>query len=78
MSTGANANRPNYPPSAWLASEGVTGDVLVDSDSSDAAVAYGLTAYPHFVLIGEDGTVSGTLTRTATESDLDRLMAGAS
>lgn len=77
VSTGANPERPNYPPSAWLASEGVTGDVLVDSDSSDAAVAYGLTALPYFVAINEDGSVAATTEGAVTETDLDRLMGSA-
>jgi thiol-disulfide isomerase/thioredoxin len=57
VSTGVSAQRDNYPPSKWLVDKGWTWPVLADSAKSDAAVAYGLTGYPMFAIVGADGKV---------------------
>ena len=41
VATGINAERPNYPPEAWLEREGWTLPVLVDT-KNEVAQAYGL------------------------------------
>jgi len=57
VSTGVEANRPNYPPSTWLEREGWTYPTLADSAAGDAAKAYGLSAFPYFVVVDKDGRV---------------------
>ena len=57
VSTAVAADRPNYPPSEWIAAEGWEPHVLLDNPDQSAAVAYGLSGYPFFVLIGADGEV---------------------
>jgi thiol-disulfide isomerase/thioredoxin len=57
ISTSATDDRPNWPPSAWLERERWPAPVLVDDRGSSAAIAYGLSAFPYFVLIGADGDV---------------------
>jgi cytochrome c biogenesis protein CcmG, thiol:disulfide interchange protein DsbE len=74
VSTAIDPNRPNYPPDAWLADEGWTAPVLVDADNS-AAQAVGLSAYPFFVAIDDDGTV---VLRATGELPTDQLDAIAS
>jgi thiol-disulfide isomerase/thioredoxin len=69
VSTAIDPNRPNYPPEAWLADEGWTAPVLVDSDNT-AAQAVGLSAYPFFVATDGDGTV---VLRTSGELTTDQL-----
>jgi thiol-disulfide isomerase/thioredoxin len=69
VSTGIDPNRPNFPPDVWLADEGWTAPVLVDSDNT-AAQAAGLSAYPFFVAIDGDGTV---LLRASGELTTDQL-----
>jgi thiol-disulfide isomerase/thioredoxin len=69
VSTAIDPNRPNYPPDAWLADEGWTAPVLVDSDNA-AAQAVGLSAYPFFVAVDGDGTV---VLRTSGELTADEL-----
>lgn len=59
VSTGVDAARPNYPPSAWFDREGWSGPVLRDNGSSAAAGAYGLSAYPFFTFLDADGVVAG-------------------
>jgi len=57
VSTGVAADRPNYPPSEWIAAEGWEPKVLLDNADQSAAAAYGLGSYPFFVLIDADGKV---------------------
>ncbi len=80
MPTSTNASRPNYPPSAWLVGKNWTVPVLVDSEQSDAATAYGLTSFPYFVVIGADGKVvertSGELSMTDFAKLIDSARTG--
>ncbi len=62
LSTGIDAARPNYPPSAWLAREGWTAPVLTDDAASTALTALGLNSFPGFVFVNTDGTVAQRLT----------------
>ena len=55
--TGTDANRPNFPPVAWLDREGWAGEVLLDDEAQTAARAYGLSSYPFLVLLDGDGEV---------------------
>lgn len=76
VATGTSSTQPNYPPSAWLESEGWTVPTMADSDSSDAGAAYGVASYPAFVAVAADGTVayrtSGELDEAQWEDLLDR------
>lgn len=57
VSTAVSADRPNYPPSRWLASEGWEPTVLLDDESGTAATSFGLTGFPYFVMVDGDGKV---------------------
>jgi thiol-disulfide isomerase/thioredoxin len=57
VATGTDQTLPNYPPSQWLANEHFPFPVMADSDTSAAAIAYGLSAYPYFVLLDANGKV---------------------
>lgn len=72
VSTGVAPNRPNYPPSEWLTAETWPLPVLVDTAESDVAAAYGLNAYPFWVVLGPDGVV---LARTAGSLPLESVEA---
>jgi thiol-disulfide isomerase/thioredoxin len=51
---------PTLEPSVWL--EEINewpGPIIADSTESEAAAAYGLPAFPYYVLVGEDGNVMG-------------------
>ena len=60
--TGTDPNRPNYPPSAWLDREGLDVPTLLDDEKGTAATAYGLSAFPYWVFVNGDGTVSSRMT----------------
>ena len=72
VSTAVASDRPNHPPSEWLERERWPWPVLVDSDSFEAAAAYGQSGFPYFALIDEDGTV---LVRFAGEIETPQLEA---
>ncbi|HWC67203.1 MAG TPA: TlpA disulfide reductase family protein [Acidimicrobiales bacterium] len=59
VSTAVSSSRDNYPPSAWLEREGWPTPVIRDDTDDTVAKAYGLTAYPFFVVINEEGAVVG-------------------
>jgi thiol-disulfide isomerase/thioredoxin len=67
---------PNYPPDAWLAREKWTPPVIVDGDGQ-IALAYGLTAFPYWVVVDADGNVVQRLTGELTPEQLDALITGA-
>jgi cytochrome c biogenesis protein CcmG/thiol:disulfide interchange protein DsbE len=62
VATGTTDQAPNYPPSAWLKREHWPFAVMADSPTGTAANAYGISAYPYFVLVNADGTVAARAT----------------
>lgn len=80
VSTGADQNAPNWPPSKWIADEKWPVPVLADSARQDAARAFGLPGYPFFVLLRPDGTVfsrhSGEWPVSSFNAEVAKLVAG--
>lgn len=80
VSTAVDAERPNYPPSKWIASEGWTPQVLLDDAESSAAQAYGLSGFPYFVMVDGEGRVvargSGEIPMGVFGEAVDALAAG--
>jgi thiol-disulfide isomerase/thioredoxin len=72
VSTSANADAPNYPPSTWLAREKWPIRTLADNANGDAASAYGLTSFPYFVVTDASGKV---VTRATGEISMDEFAA---
>ncbi|WP_421118725.1 TlpA family protein disulfide reductase [Aquihabitans daechungensis] len=56
VSTSEEPGAENYPPQEWLEREGWSAPVVVDGDTS-IAEAYGLSAFPYFVVVDADGKV---------------------
>jgi thiol-disulfide isomerase/thioredoxin len=67
--TSISPDAPNYPPDAWLQREGWTVPVIVDPDGAVAA-AYGLPAFPYWVLVDKAGRVQVRLVGELTIADL--------
>lgn len=80
VATATASERPNYPPSEWLDREGWRPAVLADDAQGTAATAYGLTAFPYFVVLDAQGMVvhrvSGELTAKQFEDLLDKARSG--
>lgn len=74
VSTSASADRPNYPPSEWLAIEDWSWPVLVDSEKGEAALAYGLTGFPYFVAADASGKVVGRSSGEISMDEFDSLV----
>ena len=72
VSTSVGSNQPNYPPSTWLKMEGWTAKTLADSESQEAADAFGLSAFPYFVAVDGSGRV---VARTSGEITTDQFVA---
>lgn len=79
VAAGIDENAPNYPPDLWLEGEDWTAPTIVDTDGS-LAQAFGLSAYPYWVLVGEDGNVtarfSGALGAEQLQNVVDELASG--
>lgn len=58
VSTAVNRSPINYPPSAWLAAEGLDVPIMTDDGDGLAAAAWGLPGYPYAVLLKPDGSVA--------------------
>ncbi|MEM7274392.1 MAG: TlpA disulfide reductase family protein [Actinomycetota bacterium] len=71
VSTAVDDEAPNYPPSDWLAGEGVTFPVLRDDAASSALAAYGPSGFPYAVYLDGDNRViaqsAGELDAATTE-----------
>lgn len=72
IATATDVAKPNYPPSAWLAREKfpVLWPVMADSQERTAGEAFGLTAYPFFVLLDAEGKVVGRQSGEVPMSEL--------
>ena len=80
VATSINEIQANYPPDAWLEREGWTPRVVVDSATDSISNAFGLNAYPYYVLLDGSGRVvrriSGGIAPEVMGSMLQALAAG--
>lgn len=74
VSTSVASDRPNYPPSAWTVATGWPWAIMADSSAMDAAAAYGVTGFPFFAIIGEDGTVKVRVSGQVEPDVLDDIL----
>jgi thiol-disulfide isomerase/thioredoxin len=81
VNTGVNPGSPNYPPSAWYEREDWDVPTLLDDSANSAANAFGLSAYPYWVVVDADGLVvtqrSGQLGVAEILALIDQARAGA-
>lgn len=79
VATGTDEGQPNYPPSEWMASEGLPARVMVDDENDSAAQAYGLPGFPYWVFLDGDNKVvarvSGEIGQEGLQQYLDELSA---
>lgn len=57
ITTATRSDYPNYPPSQWIKKVEWPWAVFPDSETADAARAYGLQGYPTFVVVDKNGIV---------------------
>lgn len=75
--TSTDPSQGNYPPSAWLDAQDWPFDVLVDSEDNELGNAYGVQAYPAFVVVGADGNVKLRGSGEIPPEGLDQLVEAA-
>jgi redoxin len=76
VATAMDPSRPNYPPSEWLEREGWSSPVLADGNG-EAGNAYGLPAFPYWVVVDARGRVVERQTGELTPREIDQLFAAA-
>ncbi len=75
VATSTDPSRPNYPPDEWLEREGWAVPTIDDQDQA-VADAFGLTAFPYFVLVDSGGKVAERFTgEIGTDQLSERLAA---
>lgn len=70
VSTGVDANRPNYPPSEWMTPAAWPAPVVIDTADGAISTAFGLNAFPFWTILDPDGVVLG---RTAGSLPLETV-----
>lgn len=73
VATAIDPAAPNYPPEAWLESEGWTTPVIVDR-SNDISLAFGLSAFPFWVFVDGDGNVVSRQSGELGGDQLDAIL----
>lgn len=77
VATATDRFQVNFPPGEWLDSEGWTVPVILDDTARTAGTAYGVTAFPFWVVVDADGRVvsrfSGELDRNGIEQLFGQL-----
>jgi peroxiredoxin len=77
VSTSVKPGADNYPPQEWLDREGWAAPVLADDEDSSVARAYGLSAFPYFVIVDADGKVVARASGELTADQFDAAVAAA-
>jgi cytochrome c biogenesis protein CcmG, thiol:disulfide interchange protein DsbE len=76
VATSSTPTAGNFPPSIWLERERFPFPVIYDDEEGTAAVAYGLSAFPFWVVIDSDGNVVQRFTgELPNEAAIDQLFA---
>lgn len=77
VSTSVKPGADNYPPQEWLDSEDWSAPVLADDEAGTVAQAYGLSAFPYFVVVDADGKVVARASGELTTDQFDAAVKAA-
>jgi len=77
VATAVSETSANYPPAKWFSDKGWSWPVIVDESvaagtAGKAAVAYGASGWPYFVIVGAGGNVK---VRVSGEIPVEELQA---
>ncbi|MCP5025301.1 MAG: TlpA family protein disulfide reductase [Actinomycetia bacterium] len=75
--TAIDPTASNYPPSAWLGEEHLDTPMLLDDEASTLLNAFGLSAFPFWVVIDADGNVVGRTSGGLGAEGFDAMAAAA-
>lgn len=74
VATASSPDRPNWPPSAWLAREGWSIPTLVDDEAFSALGAFGQGGFPYYVLVDRNGLVAHRMSGEQDPANLAAMM----
>lgn len=77
VSTAVQADEGNFPPSAWFVDEAWPTEVLADDVNNTVARAYGLSAFPFWLVVDADGEVLGRAEGEIGGDEFDLLVEAA-
>jgi cytochrome c biogenesis protein CcmG/thiol:disulfide interchange protein DsbE len=70
VSTSASEEQTNFPPAAWLRTEGWPVPTVADDQNKQIADAYGVSGFPFFVVVDAQGRV---VARTSGELPIEQF-----
>lgn len=73
FTVGTDPIRPNWPPQDWLESEGWTIPTIMDDEVGSASNAYGLSAYPFWVVLDGANQALFRITGRVGTDGMDQL-----
>lgn len=74
VATGTSSSRPNYPPSRWLEGAGWPVRTMADDADSSTGQAFGLSAFPYFVVLDAQHRVVARTTGELPVAELRRML----
>lgn len=74
VATASRNDQANWPPSKWVPSFDWPFEVMADSETNDAAVAYGVDGYPFIVILDKDGKVAARHSGEMDEAEIPNFV----
>lgn len=72
--TSSAADQPNWPPNEWLEREGWPVPTMLDNQATSTGTAYGLSAFPFWVVLDADGVVQARFTGGLSEEQFEAIV----
>jgi thiol-disulfide isomerase/thioredoxin len=76
VTTASRNDQANWPPSDWIEEMKWPFEVFVDSESGDAANAYGVDGFPFIAIVNAEGKIVGRHSGELELADLDAFVKG--
>ena len=70
IATAIDSNKPNYPPDKWLERESWPYQIISDTSDDAIAKAFGVNAFPYWVLVDSEGKVLSRVKGSLTENEI--------
>ena len=70
ITTGSRNDQANWPPSEWIETMKWPFEVMADSETQQAAAAYGVDGYPFMVILDAQGNVAKRMSGEVEVADL--------
>lgn len=74
VATASRKDQANWPPSEWMQSFDWPFEVMADTETNDAGVAYGVDGYPFMVVLDKDGKVAARHSGEMDESEIPNFI----